>query len=69
MWALNSWAVSNLAVGVPMSIQATDPQSKSFHQMNAGWDVVNVALATPALIKPKAVDPKRMAKLFGSMQA
>ena len=64
MWALNSWAVSNLAVGVPMSIQATDPQSKSFHQMNAGWNVVNVALATPALIKPKAVDPKRMAKLF-----
>ena len=32
--------------------------------MNAGWNVVNVALATPALIKPKPVDPKRMAKLF-----
>ena len=64
MWALNNWAIGNMAIGLPMSFQATDPQMVAFHQMNAGWNVINAALATPALIRPKPVVPKRMAKIF-----
>lgn len=64
MWVLESWAIGNMAIGLPISLQVTEPQMGAFHQMNAGWNVINAALATPALIRPKPVDPKRMATIF-----
>ncbi|MGC6509778.1 MAG: DUF6992 family protein [Myxococcota bacterium] len=64
MWTLNTWAIGNMAVGVPISLQSADPQTASFYQMNAGWNVINAALATPPLLRPKPVDPKRLATLF-----
>ena len=64
MWALNGWAISNIAAGVPLSIASEDPYAKAFHQMNAGWNVVNLALASGSLILDKPAEPKRLAKIF-----
>ena len=44
MLALGSWSVTNLAVGGILSTQA-EGSNKYFHQMNAGWNVINLAIA------------------------
>lgn len=64
MWTLNSWGVANIATGVPLAVTHTDVQTSAFYQMNAGWNFVNVGLASTALISAKPVEPQRMARIF-----
>ena len=64
MWVLNSWAISNMALGTPLSLYTDHPQQAAFHQMNAGWNTVNAGLASTALLRQKPVDPKRTAQIF-----
>lgn len=44
MVVLGSWAVANIAWG-SIASQNTDGATKAFHQMNAGWNLVNLAIA------------------------
>ena len=53
MWVLNGWAISNIATGVPMSLRSKDSEQSAFYQMNAGWNIVNLGLASSALIRKK----------------
>ncbi len=50
MSVLAGWSAINLAAGTTLSIVSPDPVARSFHQMNAGWNVVNALLAVPSLI-------------------
>jgi hypothetical protein len=50
MGVLGSWSIANMAVGTTRSLTADDPQRAAFHQMNAGWNIVNAALAIPGFI-------------------
>lgn len=54
MGVLAGWSAVNLAVGTTLSFFAEDPVLRGFHQMNAGWNVVNAALAVPGLIGSSA---------------
>ena len=64
MWTLNSWAITNMATGVPLSLTVTDPTEAAFHQMNAGWNIVNLGLASTSLIRKQPADPQKLAKIF-----
>lgn len=44
MLTLGGWSVTNLAVGGILSTQ-TEGSTKYFHQMNAGWNIINLAIA------------------------
>lgn len=44
MTILGSWAVGNIAVGLSLQGNATG-ETKYFHQMNAGWNAVNLVIA------------------------
>ncbi|MCB0644416.1 MAG: hypothetical protein KDC44_22380, partial [Phaeodactylibacter sp.] len=44
MLVLGSWAVANMAVGASLQGNATGT-TKYFHQMNLGWNAVNLAIA------------------------
>ena len=60
MWTLNTWAVTNIATGIPLSLTLEDPQQAAFYQMNAGWNAINLGLATMSLAKKDApVDPEK----------
>lgn len=50
MTVLASWSAVNLVAGTIDSFAAADPQRAAFAGMNAGWNVVNAALAVPSLI-------------------
>jgi hypothetical protein len=50
MSVLASWSAVNLVAGTALWLSADDPEQAAFHQMNAGWNVVNAALAVPSLI-------------------
>ena len=64
MWSLNTWALTNIATGAVLAQQSEDPKLASFHQMNAGWNIVNAGLASAALVRPKEHDPRRLSKVF-----
>ncbi len=49
MISLNSWAIGNIAYGTIASTQ-TSGEAKYFHQMNAGWNLVNIAIGVPGII-------------------
>ena len=63
MWSLNTWAVINIASGAVLSKPDGSSRS-SFHQMNAGWNLVNAGLATSALVRSKPVEPQKLARVF-----
>ena len=44
MLVLGTWAVGNILVGGIQSFR-TEGETRAFHQMNAGWNVVNLAIA------------------------
>jgi len=44
MTILGTWAVANIAVGSLMASQKSG-ETKYFHQMNAGWNAVNLVIA------------------------
>ena len=49
MGTLNGWALANITTGSMLALQTDDPQLAAFHQMNAGWNTINLALATTSL--------------------
>jgi hypothetical protein len=50
MWVLAGWSVANMAVGITAQSQ-TSGSSKYFHQMNAGWNIVNAGIAVGGLLR------------------
>ena len=64
MWVLQGWGLTNMATGIPMAITSKDPQVSAFFQMNAGWNVVNVGLASASLIRKKSVDTQKIKRVF-----
>lgn len=51
LWALNGWAVSNIAYGTVAYYTTPEGEAKYFHQMNALWNTVNLAIGVPGIIK------------------
>lgn len=49
MEILSSWAIANLAIGTTASFNATG-STKYFYQMNALWNIANLAAAIPGYI-------------------
>ena len=64
MWVLQGWGISNMATGIPIALTSKDPQTSAFFQMNAGWNVVNVALASASLIRKKPIDTQKIKRVF-----
>lgn len=56
MMILGGWAVGNMAVGGVLAGQR-EGEDKYFHQMNLGWNVVNLSLATLGYISAVKADP------------
>ncbi|MEY3052745.1 MAG: hypothetical protein RLY31_2530 [Bacteroidota bacterium] len=50
MLVLGTWAVGNLALGTTLSLRQ-DGTARYFHQMNAGWNLVNLGLATAGYLQ------------------
>jgi hypothetical protein len=50
MGVLAGWSAINLLAGTTLSFVTDDPVLRGFHQMNAGWNLVNAGLAIPGLI-------------------
>jgi hypothetical protein len=66
MIALGSWALMNISTGAIAARQATG-SNKHFHQMNAYWNVVNLALAGFGYYGSAAADPA-LFDLFSSVK-
>lgn len=45
MQVLGGWAIANFAIS-GISVWQTTGETKAFHQMNLGWNAVNITLAT-----------------------
>lgn len=58
MQALGYWSIGNIATGLFFRSQ-TDGQTKAFHTMNAGWNLVNLGIATAGYIGLKKQRPSR----------
>ena len=67
MLVLGSWAVGNIALGSVMQAQ-TDGTTKAWHQMNAGWNLVNLGLATAGYVAALKSDPSQLG-LYESVNA
>lgn len=50
MLVLGSWAIGNLVVGTTLYARNQGP-GRYFHQMNAGWNLVNLGLATAGYLQ------------------
>ncbi len=44
MLILGSWAIGNMALST-FSLQANNPKTQAYHQMNLAWNAVNLAIA------------------------
>lgn len=70
MTVLASWSAVNLTAGTILSFTADDRERAAFHQMNAGWNVVNAALAVPSLIgSARRIEEASSLDLTGSLVA
>lgn len=56
MYVLGGWAVTNIAVGAYMRGRTTG-SNRYFHEGNAGWNVVNLAIAGGSLWATSKADP------------
>jgi hypothetical protein len=56
MTVLGSWALINIGVGAAMVGQAEGAE-KSFHQMNIGWNAVNLGIAALGYFQSRKSDP------------
>lgn len=56
MLVLGGWAVGNIAVGATLGSQRSG-EDKYFHYMNAGWNLVNLGLATAGYFTAVNSDP------------
>lgn len=66
MLILGSWAVGNIAIGATLGSQKTG-ESQYFHYMNAGWNLVNLGLATAGYLTAIKTDPATL-DLYASIQ-
>lgn len=48
MYVLGGWAVGNMAVGA-IGMARTSGEKRAFHQMNLGWNLVNLGLAASGI--------------------
>ena len=56
MLILGSWAVGNIALGATL-VNQREGESKYFHGMNAGWNLVNLGLAAAGYLSAVKADP------------
>ncbi len=56
MKILGSWAVGNIALGAALANRA-EGEVKHFHQMNAGWNVINLVIAGFGWYGVSKIDP------------
>ncbi|MFK7970795.1 MAG: hypothetical protein AB8F95_10530, partial [Bacteroidia bacterium] len=56
MYVLGGWAVSNIALGTALRGKATGA-NRYFHEGNAAWNVVNLAIAGGSLLAGAKADP------------
>jgi len=69
MISLNSWAVGNIAYG-SIAMTQTTGEAKYFHQMNAGWNLVNLAIGVPGIIGAyKKQDSMNFEKLYKNQRS
>lgn len=66
MIILGSWAIGNIAVGGILRGQHQGVE-RSFHEMNIGWNVVNLGIATFGLISASKTDISALG-LYESIQ-
>lgn len=57
MSILLGWAAVNMGVGTAGYFMADNPRWKAFHQMNAGWNIVNAAIGTFGLASALGDNP------------
>ncbi len=67
MWILGGWATTNIAIG-SIGMARSKGAMRSFHQMNAGWNVVNLGLAATGLWTAYHTDPSAV-DLWQSLQS
>ena len=56
MLVLGSWALGNIGLGAGLYSQH-EGEERYFHLMNAGWNLVNLGLATSGYLVAKKADP------------
>lgn len=56
MYVLGGWAVSNIAIGTIMRGRSQGVQ-RYFHEGNAGWNIINLAIAGGSLLAGAKADP------------
>jgi hypothetical protein len=56
MLVLGAWALGNIGAGIALSTQR-DGSAKYFHQMNAGWNLVNLGIASVGYLAAIRTDP------------
>lgn len=66
MLVLGGWAVGNIALGAALAGQR-EGSAKYFHQMNAGWNAVNLGIAALGYLSVARTDPAAL-DLFNSVQ-
>jgi hypothetical protein len=66
MLILGSWAVGNIAIGTALGSQKSG-EEQYFHYMNAGWNLVNIGLATAGYFTAIKTDPAAL-DLYSSIQ-
>jgi len=59
MIVLGSWAIGNIAVGATLASQR-EGEARYFHGMNAGWNLVNLGLATAGYLSATNGDPSSL---------
>jgi hypothetical protein len=59
MMILGGWAVGNIALGATLASQR-DGEDRYFHAMNAGWNLVNLGLATAGYLSAVKADPSAL---------
>ena len=59
MTVLGSWAVANIGVGAALA-GSSDGSAKHFHQMNVGWNVVNLGIAAFGYFQTRKAEPSSM---------
>lgn len=67
MWVLGAWALGNIGTGIALSSRR-DGSAKYFHQMNAGWNLVNLGIASMGYLAAVRTDPSA-GGLYESVQS
>lgn len=56
MYILGGWALGNMVTGVALRSRTEGP-TRYFHEMNAGWNLINLGLAAGGLYGSYTADP------------